>query len=99
MSAGGYVLRVYMKGREPADAPLSDENGRAFAQVFAQMEQNPVVAALFEQMLAQKWPEIAQQMFEAGTLPYVPTLEEVDPEFELIVPDEETGLPQTPGQS
>jgi len=88
MSPKGYALRVYIKGHEPIDSPLSDEDGAAFAQIFALMEQDPMVAALFEQVLLQKWPEIASQMVEAGTLPYVPSLEEVAPEFELIVPDE-----------
>ena len=98
MSDKGYALRVYMKGCEPADAPLSDEDGRAFAEIFARMEREPMVAALFEQVLAAKWPEIAQQMFEAGTLPYAPALADVAPEFELIVPDEETRPPETPAQ-
>lgn len=88
MSPKGYALRVYIKGHEPIDSPLSDEDGANFAQVFALMENNPTVAALFEQVLLQKWPEIAEQMVKAGTLPYVPSIEEVAPEFELIVPDE-----------
>jgi len=84
------LLRVYMnvpglEGRQSGESPLSEADADNLAIILAKADADPAFAALFEQVLAQKWPEIAAQMVADGKLAYIPSLEEADPEFELVM--------------
>jgi len=84
---GGYALRVRVDELEAPEIPLTDEQGRAFAQMLALAEHDPQVSALFEQILAQQWQANAEKMYAEGKLPIVPKLEDHKLDFELITPE------------